>query len=116
MATKTLGDLVQDFLGVKTFHRDNPVTATVGLASQTLLRQNPNRVAFLVVNLSPNNVHIGPFGDVSSSKGILASPSGGNIVAHYREDFDIVGLEWFGIANVAGSAVLVIEWLTQREP
>ena len=116
MGSKTLADLVEAELGVSTFTRDNPVTATVGIVAETVARLNPNRVALLIVNLSVNNIHVGHFRDVAATKGIFLSPSGGNMVLHYFEDFNLVGLEWYGIASAAASQVLVTEWLTQRNP
>ncbi|MGH7409852.1 MAG: hypothetical protein ACREJ6_02145 [Candidatus Methylomirabilis sp.] len=116
MATKTLPDLVQGKFGVKTFPRFNPVISTLGAAVDSWLRQSPNRVAALIVNLSVNNIFIGPFRDVSATKGILVTPNGGSVLLHFEEDFDLVGYEWFAIASAAASPILVVEWVTQREP
>ncbi len=116
MPNVTLRDLVRRELGAETFVDVNRVVSSIGVAAVQIMRQQPNRLAFVVVNLSPNDIHIGPFRDVSSSKGILLPPSGGSVVSIYTEDFDLVGYEWFGIAAAAASAILVVEWLTQREP
>lgn len=116
MPSKDLAQLVQDLLGVKTFTRINPVKATAGVAAAQVLRQNPNRVAFVYVNLSANDIRFAPRADVSTTLGIRVASSGGSVTALYTEDFDLVGLEWFDIADVAASAIFVMEWLTQREP
>ena len=113
---KSLADLVREELGVPTFLQTNRVTATVGVAAVQVLRQNPNRVWLAIVNLSANDLHVGPFANVSSTRGFRLTPSGGNILLDYREDMDLCGFEWFGIATAAASAVLVMELLTQSEP
>lgn len=116
MPAKSLADLVQDRLGVKTFARFNPVKTTAGVTAAQVLRQQPNRAAFVYVNLSTADIYLGPFADVSATKGIRIPASGGSAVFLYEEDFDLVGYEWFDVATVAASAIFVLELLTQGEP
>jgi hypothetical protein len=113
---KSLADLVREELGVPTFLSTNRVTATVGVAAEQVFRQTPARVWLFIVNLSLNTVYVGPFNNPSATRGIQLNPSGGFMQLDYREDMDLVGYEWFGVATGAASAVLCLELLTQNEP
>ncbi len=116
MATRTLADLVRGHLGVPTFTRENPEVSTVGVTPVTVLRQNPNRVAFTIVNLSAVEVFLRPLQNPSATVGILVGPGGGSLTLDWLEDFDLCGYEWRAVANAAASPVFVLEWLLQREP
>jgi len=116
MSHKTLASLVREELGTDTFLRTDPVTTTVGATAQQIVRQNPNRVWLMFVNLSANDIHIGPFQNPSSSHGILITPSGGNASLIWRDDMDLIGYEWFAVAGAAASNVLTLELLTVKSP
>lgn len=116
MATRTLSDLVREKLGVPTFTNQNPEVTTVGTTAATLLRQNPNRVAFVFINLSTVDIFVRPLQTPSSTAGIRIGPSGGSLIVTWEEDFDLTGLEWLAIADAAASTVFTIEYLVQREP
>lgn len=116
MATRTLEDLVRQELGVVTFTRDNPEISSAGLTAAVVLRQNPNRVAFTIVNLSTVNMFIRPLADPSASAGILIAPNGGSVLLDWKEDFDLVGYEWRIVAAAAASPLFALEWILLREP
>lgn len=116
MAVRNLADLVRDRIGADAYLDDSRGPATLGTTVAQVLRQSPYRAWAFIVNLSANNVFVGPFVDVSSTKGILLGPGGGNVILDYREDMNLVGYEWNGVAAVAASAILVLELLLQREP
>lgn len=112
MATRTLQDLIRESLGIATFPAVNRVVSQIGVAAEQIMRQQPNRLAFLIVNLGTDSIYVGPFNDVAATKGVQVAASGGNVSAIYTEDFDLVGYEWFGIANVAATPVLILELLS----
>lgn len=116
MAVRNISDLIRDRIKAETYLEDSRGPSTLGTTVAQVLRQSPYRVWALIVNLSVNEVYIGPFGDVSSAKGVVLSPGGGNVILDYREDMNLVGYEWFGVATAAGSPILVLELLLQREP
>lgn len=113
---QTLDDLVRARLGVRTTTRINDQLSSVGTTAARALIQDPNRVAFYIGNLSVNVLFTGPFNNVSSTRGIRLNPSGGFLTALWDEDFQVVGWEWFVIADAAASTLLTIEWLTLKEP
>lgn len=102
--------LLQRF-GVATTPRTNGELSSVGTSVVRLVRQTPSRIAFTVVNLSINNIYIGPFGDVATTKGIRLGPQGGGVSILPDEDFNLVSDEWFVIADGAASPLLVLEML-----
>ncbi len=110
---KTLSDLIRQELGTDSFVNLDPITVTVGVTAERIARANPNRIALMFVNLSANNIHILPANNPSATHGILVSPSGGNTILFWKEDFDLLLHDWFGIAAAAGSNILTIETLAQ---
>jgi len=96
----------------------NPVvnrsTASVGATATRLFINDPDRLGFLVVNLSINDLFIGPFPDVSATKGIRLGANGGNVSLVWFEDFEITAWEWFAIGSAAATTLLAIEYLSGR--
>lgn len=105
----TARELVQERFHAPVSPVVNRTVTTVGITAARLLINDPDRLGFLVVNLSANDIYVGPFPDVSSTKGIRLGPSGGNVVAMWEEDFEMVAWEWFAIATVGASNVLTLE-------
>lgn len=89
-------------------NRGSPAIAAV---ASRLMIQDPDRLGFLVVNLSVNDVYMMIDGNVSATRGIKIGPNGGSIATIWFEDFEIVAWEWFAIAPAGASSVLVIEYL-----
>jgi len=74
-----------------------------------ILPLDADRVGGTIVNLSANKLYVGPFRNVASTKGFLLAPNGGQLVLDYRDDFLLVGLEWYCIASKANSRVYTQE-------
>jgi len=105
----TLSDLLQGLYGIKTTFRTNPNSSSVGTTAVKLLNNNPNRVSFLVVNMSVNSVWISPEQDVSSTKGIFLASNGGFAVFTWDRDFELVAQEWWIIGSAAATAIYSLE-------
>lgn len=112
---KTLKELLEAKLGVRTFTRINRATSTVGVSIQQVLRQAPNRVAAVLVNLSVNTIYISPDNVPSATHGIRLGPSGGSLVLKWDEDFSLCGYEWNALASAAASDIFIIEQLILSE-
>ena len=109
MAYKSLAEFLAARYGVLTEAKDNPVTNVAGTTVATFLRQNPKRLAFVVVNLGGLPVYVGFTGDLSATKGIYLAPNGGNLFSNFREDFHLVGYEWYCYAAAANTPIYVQE-------
>ncbi len=105
MARKTRRDLISDRFGVDVQCRPDPVTALIGVAPTLFLRNDPNRLAMLVVNLSGVAIYIKPAGDVSATSGIYLAPGGGAFSSEWQDDYDLVGMDWYAIALAAASPI-----------
>ena len=88
---------------------ENPVVAAVGTTADAVLRNNPDRVFFLVVNLSTNVVYVGLARDVGAAKGIRLDANGGWVSMSVEEDGEAVAYQIFAIATGAASAIYVLE-------
>lgn len=88
---------------------ENPVVAAVGTSALTVLRNNPDRVFWLVVNLSSNVVYVALARDVSNTKGVRLEAHGGWVKMSVETDGEAVGYEVFAVATGAASAIYVLE-------
>ena len=108
----TLRDLLIKELGVETYERET--SATAGVNSSQLLRQNGSRIAFVYMNLSTGDTHrIRPRKRASTTEGLIVGPGEWRSFL-YREDFTLVGQEWHVISSAAGSAYYMLELLLMR--
>jgi len=94
--------------GVRTRLVQNPVRDTVGTSPVLILRGNPDRFHWLVINLSANEVYLGFDEDVSSTRCILLGASGGFASMSADEDGEVVTWEVWAVAAAAGSEIYVV--------
>jgi hypothetical protein len=109
MAGRTRADLLRDRFGVDVGVNLDPVVASVGTTATQILRKNPNRLAFTVINLSAAVVYIKPENTVSTASGIVLAAGGGSVNLVWDEDYDAVGMDWYAVASAGASAILTIE-------
>lgn len=111
--TKTLHELLQAHFGIKTSYRLNPEVAQVEITVTKIVSYNPNRLNLLIVNTGTANIHLSPVNTVTVGTGTILVPAGGTAVFVWDEDFELVGNEFFGIADGAASTIYVLEVYTQ---
>jgi len=87
----------------------NPVTDTVGTTPTLILRNNPDRIFWLVVNLSANNGFLGWDTLVSSTRGLFIAANGGFVSANIEEDGELVIYDVWAINQNASGTYLVVE-------
>jgi hypothetical protein len=102
----TLSALLADELGVATDALDTSQQA--GVASARLMRQDGNRIAWLLQNLSAANLVIRIDREATLTAGIILAPNEWRSMV-YREDFDLVGKEWHVIASAAAADYYLLE-------
>ncbi len=108
---KSVRDLITERFGAPVHVAVNRSVASVGLTPVSILRNDPDRLGAVVVNLSLNRLYLGPFVDPSATKGVRLDANGANLGLNWFEDYDVTGWEWFAVADAAGSPVLVLEYL-----
>jgi len=96
-------------LGFPTRPIINPVTNTVGTTATEILRNNPDRIFWMVINTSVNKGYIGWDKDVSASRGIPISPSGGYVSASIEEDGELVIHPVWAINENAQGTYYIVE-------
>ena len=104
-----LADLLKERFKVRTRAIENPRLTSVGTIAEVVLANNPNRLAFSVVNLSANVMYIGLTNLVSATNGIRLDANGGYFSGIWDEMFDPVAWAWWIIATGAGSSVYSVE-------
>lgn len=104
-----LSRYIEKKYGMPTRAVENPVVAALGTTAAEVLRNNPDRLAFLVINLSANTIYLSLTRSVGSTRGIRLGPNGGHVAFNADEDGDIVGYAWYGVATGAASAIYVLE-------
>lgn len=82
---------------------ENEATDAIGVTAENLLLEDPERVSYLLINLSPNTIFASFDNQVSSSRGIRLSANGGFFALNAKDDFTIVARPIFVIADVAAS-------------
>ncbi len=104
-----LTDLLLERFKLKTRSLVNPVVAALGAAAVVFLRNNPDRVGFVIFNLSVNAIYISPLQTVLATAGIPMLLQGDGISLVWDEDFEMVSYDWYGIAPAGASAIYVLE-------
>lgn len=110
--SKTLAQLIEEKFGVRVRPVVNPLIGTVDATALQMLNNNPNRLAFLLFNLSANVLYILHENTVSTARGIRLDPNGGNVTIVWDEDFHLVGWEWWCVGSGAGTGFLLLELIS----
>jgi len=101
---------VEKELGFPTRAVENPVRDTVDTTPRIILRQNPDRFQWLIVNLGTADIYIGFTSEVSSKRGIIVAANGGYTAMHAREDGEAVTYELWAVAATGTQNIYVIEY------
>lgn len=104
-----LKDVLERLYGVKTDIRVNPLVDQVQLTATSLLKPDPNRLAWTIINLGANPLYVAFSPDVSTTKGVYVSATGGVFGLIFSEDFSLVTYPIWAIANVAAGDIYLVE-------
>jgi len=91
-------DLIARKLKAYTTSEVNPVTSSVGTSVTQILREDPARIAVIIINLGAYPLYVGFDPEVSASRGIRVPANGGHFTMFWEEDFDLVANAMWGIA------------------
>ena len=104
-----LNDYLFKKLGVQTKANINPVVSSVGTSATKILNNNPDRLAWILINLGTEEIYVAFESDVSSNKGILVDKNGGFLVLTVDEDFHLVGYEVWAISPSTTNNIYIVE-------
>ncbi len=105
----TLFQMLESNFGIKTSYNINPLVTQVQTTLTRLLSYNPNRVGLVMVNNGAANIYVSPVNTVTVGNGLILVPGGGGITFIWDDDFEIVALEYFGIADGVASNIFIME-------
>jgi len=95
-------------LGFATRPDINPVTNSVATTATLILTNTPDRIFWLVINLSANKGYVGWDAGVASTKGIPIAANGGYVSCSVEEDGELVIYPVWAInENAAGTYYIV---------
>ncbi len=107
---RTVAQLLREELGTELFDRD--IDAQAGVAAAQMLRNNPNRLAFIYWNLSAGDTHrIRAGKNPTTTIGHVVGPGEWRSF-WYREDGMLPTREWFVLSSAAASAYYIQEILS----
>ena len=105
-----LNEFVERKFGVSTRAIQDPVTVLCPFAaSATILRNNPDRLGYIVVNLGTTAMYVAWDSTVSATHGVYVAPNGGSFSLIADEDGDLVGWELFGISITSDNDIFIVE-------
>jgi len=109
-----LDTLLMERFKVRTRAVENPQAVTsLGVAAQIILANNPNRLGWVMVNLSANTIYIGFTRGVNAGagteQGIRLDANGGFASMVWDEDFHATAWAIWGIASGAASQLYCFE-------
>lgn len=104
-----LKDVLERLYGVKTDMRVNPVVAQIGATPTQILLNNPNRLAWTLINLGGEAVYLAFTPDVATTKGIYVASGGGTMGLLFSEDFELVTYPVWGIGAVGSDNIYLVE-------
>ena len=112
---QSIRDLIAAELGVATLRiGDNPLNVDVDIADKIILKADPMRYAFVLVNVGGNNIFLTPRRAVVGTAGILVGASGGLISFSWRDDLILPAVEWHAVA--AGNNTAIEIYTVEGEP
>jgi hypothetical protein len=104
-----LKEVIDRLYGVKTDMQVNPVAAQIGATATKLLLNNPNRLAWTLINLGTEAVYLAFTPDVAATKGIYVASGGGTMGLLFSEDFELVTWPIWGIGAVGSDDIYLVE-------
>jgi len=103
-----LARFAERHFGVKTRPIVNPVTDSVGIGVTLVARNNPDRLALLVMNISDTDMYAAPDPTPSATHGVLLQLGGGVMSLQADVDGELVGYEWNIYCAGAAKAIFVL--------
>lgn len=102
----------QDFLN-RLYGLVNPAAPvssnpSVGTTATSIAAADPARFALLIVNLGTSSCYVAPFGQVSSTDGIILDSGGGFVSMTNRDDLLLPDYQWWAVCGASGQSLYVL--------
>ena len=104
----TVYELIEKELGISVDFRFGE-GVDVDLVDKIIVRNDPGRVALVIVQLGGGTIFVRPLTVASSSNGIALAASGGALTMNWRDDFILPALEWHGAGSANDQPIFVME-------
>ncbi len=106
-----LADVLMERFKVRTRAVENPNKVTAAaITARLILSNNPNRLAFVIVNLGAQVCFVALTNQVTADTyGIRLDANGGSWSCIWDEDFEMTGWAWWIIAAAGAPAVYSLE-------
>ncbi len=109
-----LADLLLERFKVKTRPRRDPLNVSpIGINPVIVLPNNPNRLGFIIMNLSANVVYLDLEQVVNAGAGtevgLRLDANGGFISMIWDEDFQMVAWAWWAVSAAANTRLVILE-------
>ena len=105
-----LDELLMERFKVRTRAVENPEgKITASTTAQLVLGNNPNRFAFIIVNLGAKVCYLSLTNGVSSTEGIRLDANGGYASMLWDEDFQMVAWAWWAVSTAAATRLVILE-------
>lgn len=99
-----------DFIA-KEFGGVAEVLATAVQMNTTVINivgNDPDALGLTIINLGTGNVYVAPTNLVSTTNGIVLTPTGGSVSLTVRDDLTLPGYDWWGIAPSGANQLFVL--------
>ncbi len=109
-----LADLLMERFKVKTRPRRDPLNVSpIGITPVVVLANNPNRLGFVIMNLSANVVYLDLENEVNAGVGtevgLRLDANGGFVSMAWDADFQMVAWAWWAVATAAPTRLTILE-------
>lgn len=101
--------------GINTRMQRNFLTDVVGVLPIRVLSNNPDRLAWTIINLSGSDIALNFDRNVAALNCILLGSGGGGVNFVWHEEFELVGTEVWALAPLAGCNILALEIIAERD-
>lgn len=89
-------------------------SVTIGTTPTQILDPDPNRIAWIIINLSSSDFYVSHRPGVSSSFGTIVTANGGDAGEDVDKHGSVVGKEVHAVAGTGGLTANVIEYFVRR--
>lgn len=104
-----VAEILEKKYGVLTDAKYNPLVDELTTTQVVVLGNNPNRLAWSIVNLSDTDCYIAWDTNVGTDHGVLLTANGGSASMRMDEDFEATCWAVHGISTAVNKDIFVLE-------